>query len=280
MTPLPPFSLIRARFNVAATAAAALAIQSATANDTAVNAAAYGPEPVAGLNGEESVIRMESEKIDITFGREEAKVHCRFVFRSGEKSREVKQILGFPDHEGNDVNAIIRMVTKVDGKEVASQKQNGWFRMDREGPATLGAAPEGDETVKTEFHTVPVTFPPDRDVIVERIYTVANGSSVRGDKTFYYTTRTGGVWRGTIGRAEFTVTLDGWTVDDLAFEDGPQTVAPRIQAGFSSPNKSEWTIESPTRMTLVWKNFEPAVHQTRQGIRLATWVGKDWRTLR
>lgn len=90
MTPVSPFFPIRTRFHVAAAAVAALAIQAATANDTAVNAAAYGPEPVAGLNGEESVIRMESEKIDVTFGREETKVHCRFVFRSGEKSREVK----------------------------------------------------------------------------------------------------------------------------------------------------------------------------------------------
>ena len=93
-----------------------------------------------------------------------------------------------------------------------------------------------------------------------------------GDSVFTSTTATGAIWKGTIGRAEFHITLDGWTIDDLAFEDGPQKVEPRKQMEFSSPNKSEWKIESPTRMSLVWENFEPAVHSTRRGITLKTWI--------
>ena len=42
----------------------------AEANDTAVNAAAAGPAALGEFVGEESVIRMVSEKIDITFGKD------------------------------------------------------------------------------------------------------------------------------------------------------------------------------------------------------------------
>lgn len=248
----------------------------AMANDTAVNAAAYGPEPLGEFVNEESIIRMESETIDITFGRKESKVHCRFVFRSGKNSGDAVQTLGFPDHEGQDVNPILKMTTTVDGVEVAVKKEKGWFPEDKNSQARLGNPPADIKASITEFHTMVVRFPPDRDVIVEREYTISNGGSVRGDATFYYTTRTGGIWRGSIGRAEFRVTLEGWTVADLAFEDGPQKIQPRAQLSYSSPNRSEWKVVSPTMLKLVWENFEPAVHTTRQHINLTTWIDPKW----
>jgi len=247
----------------------------AEANDTAVNAAAAGPAALGEFVGEESVIRMVSEKIDITFGKEESRVHCTFVFRSTKKSGDALQLLGFPDFidDGGVVGTIKKMVSRIDGVEVAAKKQRGYLQNDNQS-AHLGDAPVDLKAVPVNFHTIEVKFPPDRDVIVEREYTVGNGGSVEGDTMFFYTTETGGVWKGNIGKAEFTVTLEGWTVSDLAFEDGPQKIEPRRQRTFSSPNRSEWKIESPTKMKLVWENFEPAVHESRRQILLNTWVRK------
>lgn len=247
----------------------------AVANDTAVNAGGHAPQPLGEFKGDESVIRMVSEKIDITFGKNESKVHCRFVFRSTKKEGDAKQKLGFPDFilDGGDQGSITAMKTLVDGKEVAAKKELGWFTDNDMPRAGLGEMPQpGLQHAKVEYHTVDVVFPAGRDVIVERIYTVSNGGSVEGNTTFSYTTFTGAIWQGSIGRAEFNLTLDGWKIDDLAFEDGPQKRDPRQQAVFCSPNKQAWTIESPTKLKMVWENFEPAVHQTRRGISLTTWA--------
>jgi hypothetical protein len=246
----------------------------ACGNDTSVNAGGSNPQPVGEFKGDESVVRMVSEKIDITFGKKISKVHCRFVFRSTKAKGDAKQILGFPDLVGEQDSGPIRsMITKIDGVEVKGKVESGYFTNEDFIPrGALGKPPHADMVItEASYHTVSVTFPPDKDVIVERIYTVDNGGSVEGNTTFGYTTLTGAIWNGTIGKAEFTVTLDGWTIDDLVFEDGPQKVPPLSQYVYSSPNKSEWKIESPTKLSLVWENFEPAVHKTRRGIFLTTW---------
>jgi hypothetical protein len=242
------------------------------ANDTSVNAAGDAPTPLSHVAGEESVIRMVSEKIDINFGKEKSRVRCRFVFRSTKPDAPATQLVGFPDFVGEtDSGPILSMITRVDGKEIAAKKEKGWFSS--AGRATLGKAPETAwEPREAEFHVVEVLFPPGKDVVIERDYTVANGGSVMGNQTFSYTTLTGGIWHGTIGKAEINVILNGWTIADLAFDDGFQIIEPRHQAIFSSPNLETWKVESPTKLSLVWENFEPAVHKSRQGIFLTTWV--------
>lgn len=244
----------------------------ASANDSTVSASIDAPTAVGEFQGEESVIRMVSEKIDITFGKSESKVKCRFVFRSTKPDSPAVQLVGFPDlltEQPFDVSSITSMVTRVNGKEIPAKKEKGFWG---NGRGTLGKVPEGTPGyTPAEFYVVEVSFPPDQDVIIERDYTVENGGSVMGDSTFAYATFTGAVWKDTIGRAEINVTLDGWTLDDLAFEDGPQKIEPREQGVFSSPNLEDWKVESPTKLSLVWENFEPAVHTTRRGIFLTTW---------
>ena len=245
-----------------------IAITPLAANDASINLGAHGPEPVGEFHGEESVVRMVSEKIDITFGKLETQVHCRFVFRSSKVGAAAVQVLGFPDFlTESDTGTIHSMISRVDGREVASKKQRGWQDLGTS-KCHLGSSPEG---AAADFYTITVTFPPDRDVIVEREYKASNGRSVMGDTFFSYTTRTGGSWKGFIEKAEFHVTLDGWKLDDLAFEDSEQKVDPRMQRKYGSPNLSEWKIEAPNQLSLVWKKFEPAVHQTRQNIHLQTW---------
>jgi hypothetical protein len=244
------------------------------ANDTAINSGAFGPAPLGEFKGEESVIRMVSENINIHFGKNESIVSCKFVFRSTKENGPARQVVGFPDlladEAAGDVGVIRKLRTWVDGEEVEAKKQMGWFSIPRSG---LGQPPSGtwDQVMKAWFYTVDVTFPPDHDVVIERKYVADNGGSVMGNTTFSYTTRTGAVWQGTIGRADITVTLDGWTVDDLAFEDGPHKLPPREQFNWCVPNKACWTVVSPTELRMTWLDFEPAVHQSRREIVLGTW---------
>lgn len=251
----------------------------ALANDTSVNAGDYGPAPLGEFAGEESVIRMVAEKIDIRFGKDESQVNCRFTFRSTKKEGDAKQIVGFPDfiESVSDRGHISKLETFVNGEKVEAKKVRGWFSAhgDDAAKSALGPPPAGrDESsyIIADFFTVEVSFPPDKDVVIERRYTADNGGNVMGCTTFNYTTHTGAVWKDTIGKAEFTVKLDGWTVNDLAFEDGPQKLRPREHYGaWCSPNKAEWTVVSPTELKMTWNDFEPAVHSSRRGITLATW---------
>lgn len=260
---------------------------SVCANDSSLNVGAYGPSPVGGVKEGESVVRMVAERIEMVMGRTESRVHCRFTFRSNKPKADARQIVGFPDDATldpeSDHGRILRMKTLVDGVEVESKKQAGWMMQEPpfEGglmetlPSGMTAASLAEREgpyLPVQWYTVPVTFPPNRDVVIERIYTVENGGSVLGDHWFQYTTRTGAVWRGTIGEAVFDVKLEGLTVEDLAFEDGPQKRPAEEQFTYCVPNRAEWKIESPTHLTLRWQDFEPRVHKTRRGILLATWT--------
>lgn len=249
------------------------------ANDTAINSGAHGPAPLGEFASDESVIEMVSETIDIHFGKTQSTVTCRFTFRSTKTEGDARQTVGFPDVlTGDDANvgAIRSLETSINGKSVEAKKQAGWFETTEYGIPRSGlGAPRADappESIqRADFYTVDVVFPAGKDVVIERRYVADNGADVMGTQTLAYTTHTGAVWKDTIKRADFHVTLDGWTVDDLAFEDGQQRLPPRQQSMWSSPNLKEWTVVSPTELTMTWKNFEPAVHKTRRGIFLATW---------
>lgn len=254
-------------------------ISIAGANDTSINSGAHGPAPLGEFKAEESIVRMVSETIDIRFGKTESKVTCKFTFRSAKKGGDAKQTVGFPDllETDSDTGQIRKLETFIDGKMVEAKKIRGWFATSEWGTpkSGFGEPPKflGEDDVQfANFFAVDVSFPPDKDVVIERRYVADNGADTMGTRWFTYTTHTGAVWRGTIGKAEFRVTLDGMTVDDLAFEDGPQKLEPRKQFEWCSPNKAEWTVKSPTELTMTWENFEPAVHQTRRGIKISTWA--------
>lgn len=256
-------------------------ITPALANDTAINSGGHGPAPLGEFQGEESVIRMVSEKIEIRMGKTESKVSCRFTFRSSKQEGDAKQRVGFPDllELESDTGTISKLETFVDGKPIEAKKVRGWFDSSEWGTprSGLGEPPANvlrDEIQFADYFVVDLIFPPGKDVIVERRYTADNGGDAMGSTGFSYTTHTGAVWKDTIGEAEFRVILDGWTVDDLAFEDGKQKLPPRAQSAWCSPNLAEWKVVSPTELKMTWKDFEPAVHRTRRGIFLATWCRK------
>lgn len=244
----------------------------ALANDTAIHDGGDGPVPLGDRRGPESVIRMVRERLDISFGREETVVRATFVFLNTKRDAPARQTVGFPDltamsakevYNGADFTGPIRnLVTLVNGRERESRQLRGWVNH-RDGidePAPPGEKGEFERI----WHAIDVEFPVDKEVVIERRYRVSNGNSVAAapEVFFEYTTATGGVWKGTIGEMVADVTLeDGITVDRLLWNSTAGTGM--------SPGRQHWHIQSPTKLQLVWKDFEPRTESNRRNFRIA-----------
>jgi hypothetical protein len=243
----------------------------ALANDTAIQDGSDGPAPLGDRRGAESVIRMVREHLEITFGKKKSKVHATFVFRNTKRDAPARQTVGFPDRtamaklpdsDGDISGPIEDLVTLVNGKEQKSRQLRGWVKdnggMDE--PAKSGEKGAFERI----WHAIDVVFPVGKEVVIERLYQVPNGSSVASDPevTFHYTTATGGVCQGTIGEMIADVTLaDGLTIEALLWNGS-------LGAGMS-PKREQWRVESPTRMQLVWKDFEPRTEPDHRGFKIA-----------
>lgn len=106
--------------------------QIVSANDTAINDGANGPEPLGLRSGEESIIQMKSEYLTVRFGIKQTSVVARFHFLSHKTTGPAKQKLGFPDasRSGVDNNVsgpISNLVTKVNGQVVPSEFVQGYY---------------------------------------------------------------------------------------------------------------------------------------------------------
>ena len=251
-----------------------------------MNEGAYGPEPRGGTAGEESIIRMESEQITVKFGRERSEVVARFVFRSYKPKEPARQLVGFPDigaaykeagrrnpkgdapwqPQENMSGPLTDLHTFVDGKEVESKLEYGYARTMEEDGAWRPGTPENGELMA--WHTMWVEFASGKDVVVERRYTVNNGAMVGGISMFEYITVTGAGWRGTIGQMDVDVTLDGWTVDDIAWKTGGKRKQIFESGPFTTPDKKAWKVLSPTHLQFTWKDFEPRTDKTRRSFGL------------
>jgi len=279
-------------------------------DDSAMNDGRYGPEPIGGYEGKESVIAMTSEHLRFKFGKQFTDVSATFTFRSGKKGAAAKQIVGFPDigaaveetfrrnsdldaaakelHRRNPgadakatddmlnrrfghffVNSFIEgdfagplqhLQTFVDGAEVKSELKYGFVNENDDG-TWRGATPTTG--VLMAWYVVPVSFPPERDVVIERRYRAPTGNAVYGILFFDYITHTGSNWRGPIGELLAEVELrDGLTIDDLAWDETKQPFA------VTKPSKSQWQIIDPTHLRLTWHNFKPRDEPNRQIISL------------
>ncbi len=261
------------RYFFLGTCAFALLASVSWANDTALHDGRDGPAPLGDRHGPESVIRMVREHLAITFGKEETAVRATFVFRNTKTDAPARQIVGFPDRtkmfhnemdDGSDLSGPLQdLVTFVNGKERKSRPLRGWVK-ERDGfdtPARRGEKGAFEQI----WHAIDVEFPVGREVTIERHYRVPNGGTVAEmpPVTFFqYTTATGGVWKGTIGEMIAGVTLtDGLTVDDLLWKSSSGSGV--------SPARPDWRILSPTKMRLVWKDFEPRTEPEHRGFQIA-----------
>ena len=272
---------------------------SAEANDTALNQGRWGPEPIGGTEGPESPIRMVREDLRIEFGRESTDVAARFTFRNSRAGAPLRQLLGFPDVaaadaeqlrrdrqkdpkatlEGeNSTGPLERMTTFVNGKRRPSALRYGEIALDKNKFPLPWRKRDGETTRLMAWYAVEVDFPADKDVTIERHYRVRNGWQVYRIGFFNYTTATGGVWQGTIGRMTADVFLeDGLKVKDLAWDD---VFLPKQQVGgikMQPAVQDEWRTLSPTHIRLTWKDFEPRIEKERRGFTVALksqWKGK------
>lgn len=250
----------------------------ALANDTAIHDGGHGPAPIGDRRGPESVIRMVREHLDISFGKEETAVRATFVFLNTKRDAPARQTVGFPDltamaatgsYDGADFSGPIKnLVTLVDGRERQSRQLRG--RVNHRDGIDEPAPPGEKGEFERIWHAIDVEFPVGKEVVIERRYRVANGGSVATTpETFFeYTTATGGVWKGTIGEMIADVTLkDGLTVDGLLWDSMPGTGV--------SPKRKHWRIQSPTKMQLVWKDFEPRTDSNHRNFRIARPLTSD-----
>ena len=266
------------------------AFASATANDTSLHEARWGPEPLGGPDGPESPVRMMHEELRVEFGKKTTDVEARFTFRNL-TAKPVTQIVGFPDLGAaeneqlrrdrekdpkadfefvNSTGPLLRMKTLVNGRAHPSALRFGEIALDKNQYPMPYRDRKGETTRLMAWHALEVSFPPGQDVTVERHYRVKNGWQIYNIAFFNYTTATGGVWRATIGQLTADVILqDGLKVDDLAWDDA---ALPKYQRGgqvMVPAKRSDWQVISPTHVRLTWKDFEPRTDATRRGFTVA-----------
>lgn len=255
-----------------------IASQSVLADDAGINEGAYGPQPIDLDAYGESPIRMVSEKLDIAYGMKKADVAIDFVFQSTSRSAR-QQKIGFPDvalamkedeHlEGELPNPgmpLENLKTYVQGVEVPDTVEYGKIRIGKTG---VWLPPRvGERSLTMAWHTADVAFPAGKPVLVRRTYTAQHGYYPYWYAVFMYFTVTGAQWKGTIGSMDLTVDLmDGLRVSDLEW-------VPSTNNGYKvtvSPPRRAWTILSPTKMHLLWKDFEPSRQRNRQWFRLVAY---------
>ena len=260
------------------------------ANDSSLQDGAYGPEPVGGTNGPESIVAMTEEKLEFRVGRKETRVVAKFTFVSRKESGDAVQLVGFPDfgagareakrrklesgmYDSDMAGPIRDMTTEVDGVPAASELKYGFVKWQEEGPWRIARLP--GETGKSKppadadlmaWHVLTVKFPPGKPVTITRRYRVGNGQTAGEGHKFYYTTATGGVWNGSIGKLTADVTLlDGLKAGKLMWS---KPAAPGEYEPGSKPPRGDWEELSPDRLRLVWEDFEPRTQKDRRTIEI------------
>lgn len=263
----------------------------AIANDCGLNYGAHGPEPLDLRDGGESLIRMVEEELTFHFGKWDTRVHARFVFENTSADSTVRQLSGFPDvmieadlwilgekldpydvagfdRDHRRQSPIRDMKTRLDGRPVASSVRVGFVQETLEAPWGWVAA----DTVtghRVCWYIVELVIPPKGRVTLERTYKTFNGYQGAVGSHFQYLTITGGPWQGTIGRLTANVFLeDGLTVDNLRWAEEEE----RFWGPLTHPPRGSWRIDSPTRLSLTWTDFDPRLDERRHHLGLA-WYG-------
>lgn len=243
-------------------------------------------------DGRESPVRMEREHLQVDFGYQFTAMHAIFTFRNSAPQGTVEHLVGFPDigaasvemkrrdpeharviSERVNTAPLLDLRTLIDGKE-------------RKAALRLGEVKPGGDTDRTTvwsfdkasgiraWHVVRVQFPAGKEVTIERYYRVQNGTSALGVAFFHYTTATGGVWQGRIGRLQVDATLsNGLKVGEIVWPDTKLGRGKTLDAAdaiyATQPARSEWQVIGDTHLRLVWTDFEPRTEKQRRGFKLS-----------
>ena len=263
----------------------------ALANDTALHDGRFGPEPLDATNGAESAVRMEREHLEISFGAQFTEVHCTFTFRNTRPDGAIEHLVGFPDigaacdemkrrepthadtlNERVNTSRLTNVRTFVNGRKAGTELRFGDVKPGGDTDGTTVWSFDDQSGVRA-WHVVRVTFTAQKEVTVERRYRVQNGTSALGVAFFDYTTATGGVWQGSIGRLQADITLrDGLTVGGLVWPGAKMAGGQLIgdEEKFAThPARDAWQVLDETHVRLVWNDFEPRAQKDRRGFSLS-----------
>ncbi len=260
-----------------------LLVNLARADDSTLNAGAEGPAPLNVKAGEQSKVRMVSEQLEFHFSTTKTSVIATFHFLNT-TSAPIRQTFGFPDEglpariasKGKEVpegtpGAIEDMQSFVDGKKVDSKVELGYVKWAPGHECWLPATKKDEDADEMAWHTLTVNFPPGKEMVVQRRYSVKDGDQNGGVYFFSYTVHTGSSWQGKIGKLNATVFLEGGlTVDDLGW-----TEKKLLGTFLVTPGRREWKIVSPKEMTMEWDNFKPSDEKGKQFIQISA-RDKKW----
>ena len=204
-------------------------IPPASANDGAIRGVGGAIKPME----EHPSVIMRSETVDITIAPTGAHVRCVFNFYNDGPEQDVR--MGFPETRGGAAVPKDRAIRAmgidlgfvafksfVDGQPVETQivedEDNDQY-----------------DILATRWRTKTVHFAPGQTRKVEVRYQSGFGSSVVGDRSFWYQVETGASWKGNIDYARFTTRFVG-------------------MKGYSTSDGSALTDRVVTK---VLRNFEP-----------------------
>lgn len=263
----------------------------ALGNDTALHDGRFGPEPLDAVDGRESPVRMEREHIQVDFGYQFTVVHATFTFRNTHADGIVEHLVGFPDigaacdemkrrnpdkaaviSESVNTARILDLKTFVNGKEEKAALKLGDVKPGGDTDGTTVWSFDKNSGVRA-WHALRVSFPAGKDVTIERHYRVQNGASALGVAFFYYTTATGAVWNGTIGRLQVDVSLgDGLKAGQIVWPGakvGRSILEDEDAIYTTQPARDEWQMVDDTHLRLVWSDFDPRTQKHRRGFSLS-----------
>lgn len=170
------------------------------ADDSIVGTVGYGVVPL-----DNDQIEMISEVVEVWLHRSYAEVKATFTFHNTGEATEV--LVGFPQGKGRegrlgDSPELKDFKAYVDGVEVEVT-----FKEQVEPEKDLDFA---------GWYTFKVAFAPGQTRVVRNTYRGAHTYVSDGTCFFNYVLRTGGLWKGPIGRADIIVHLqDGLTWEDF-----------------------------------------------------------------
>lgn len=263
----------------------------AHANDTALHDGRFGPEPLDAADGRESPVRMEREHIQVDFGYQFTAVHATFTFRNTLADGIVEHLVGFPDigaacdemkrrypdkaaviSESVNTTRILDLKTFVNGKEEKTTLNFGEVKPGGDTDGTTVWSFDKKSGVRA-WHVLHVAFPAGKEMTIERHYRVQNGASALGVAFFHYTTATGGVWNGTIGRLQVDVSLgDGLKAGQIVWPGAKvgRNVLDNEDAIYAThPLRDEWQLVDDTHLRLVWSDFDPRTQKHRRGFGIS-----------
>ncbi|MHB8842894.1 MAG: hypothetical protein ACYC56_14100, partial [Candidatus Aquicultor sp.] len=225
----------------------------------ALPTAAYADDSYAGGVGEAPMpqnskdIVMQKEVVNVILHLGFAEVECAYQFKNEGKAQAV--LMGFPERDGPEGDYVPMSIFRafVDGNEIPVKKTEITFKPGQKGYDDFGE--------KSNWFMQEVPFKAGETRVIVNRYIGAHGGTVSAEKSasthFVYVLRTGGSWKGAIGRADVNLTFtsglswDNFKPDAKAYRDIGYGVPP------SNVVNPKGYAKKADGLSWVFKNIDP-----------------------